>query len=128
MPTNSRMYVIRERSIRNRNLSVTYLTVFMCFLISFIWSILPMMGWSSYKREGLMANCNIDWHEKSLNNLSYFIVVWTLDFIVPLICIFVFLIKSLFLVKYFLKHTGISRFLYPLPSLKSFFFVTAMSQ
>ncbi len=90
-----------------RSLRPVYLIVTTCFLVSFIWSTLPMMGWSSYKREGLMANCNIDWHEKSLNNLSYFIVVWTFDFIVPLICIFFCLFKSLLLVNNFLAKISI---------------------
>ena len=64
-----------------------------------------------------MSNCNIDWNEKSLNNLSYFIVVWTLDFIVPLICIFKCLYASLKLVKklFIFTHLNLEfRFFYDL--------------
>jgi hypothetical protein len=97
-----RLHVVQSTHFaKNRDLRPTYVIVFMSFFVSFIWSILPALGWSSYKREGLMSNCNIDWNEKSLNNLSYFVVVWTLDFIVPLVCIFKCLFGSLYLVKIF---------------------------
>ena len=89
-----------------RSLRSTFCIVSICFLLAFTWSSLPLFGWSSYRSEGLNTSCNINWADKSLNNLSYFITVWTLAFVIPLICIFVSLFVSLALVSYFLIFTS----------------------
>ena len=42
---------------------------FWCY--SFIWSILPVLGWSSYVQEGVGTSCSIDWESGGVENVSY---------------------------------------------------------
>ena len=101
-----RLYVSSKPLTIKRNLRSTYCVISICLLLSFIWASLPLFGWSSYQSEGLNTSCNINWTDKSLNNLSYFIVVWTLAYVVPLICIFFSLFVSLILVSYYFIFTS----------------------
>ena len=54
-------------------------------MISGIWPIVPLFGWSSYKPEGVLINCSVDWVSRTVNVVSYNITIFLAGYIIPLI-------------------------------------------
>ena len=53
-----------------------------------VWSLLPLLGVSSYRPEGIGASCSVDWTSKRPQDQAYIVVILICCFIVPL-CIIV---------------------------------------
>ena len=69
------------------------------WLYGFIWALLPLVGWSSYKTvEGLSHTCSIDFMSKSQNSVSYAYTLLVCGFMLPVIticCISYFIYSNL---------------------------------
>ncbi|WAQ96346.1 OPSX-like protein, partial [Mya arenaria] len=63
---------------------VAFLSVAVCFGISFFWALMPFLGWSSYGLEAPGVFCGLHWEDKSLSNTSYVIAIFIFCFVVPM--------------------------------------------
>ncbi|KAK1167183.1 parietopsin [Acipenser oxyrinchus oxyrinchus] len=54
---------------------------FFCLL----WTVAPLLGWSSYGPEGVQTSCSIGWEKRSSSNYSYQIAYILFCFIIPVI-------------------------------------------
>uniref|UniRef100_A0AAY4CG97 G-protein coupled receptors family 1 profile domain-containing protein n=1 Tax=Denticeps clupeoides TaxID=299321 RepID=A0AAY4CG97_9TELE len=53
------------------------------WLFCLFWSVMPLLGWSSYGPEGVQTSCSLGWTERSWSNYSYLIFYMVLCFVVP---------------------------------------------
>uniref|UniRef100_UPI00398EABC3 vertebrate ancient long opsin a n=1 Tax=Pristiophorus japonicus TaxID=55135 RepID=UPI00398EABC3 len=65
-------------------LAIVFLWVF-----SFIWTIPPTIGWSSYTVSPIGTTCEPNWYSGEFNDRTYIIAFFTTCFIMPLLVIFV---------------------------------------
>ena len=79
-------------------LKVTTITVICCALLSLIWTILPLIGWSYYSVESTGISCSVEWQDRSLNVITYNITIFSFVFIIPLIILLVTNIKIIIMV------------------------------
>ncbi|XP_037089807.1 melanopsin-like, partial [Pollicipes pollicipes] len=49
----------------------------------------PFFGWSSYIPEGFLTSCSWDYFSRSVSNRTYFLLLFTMGFIIPLIVIII---------------------------------------
>ncbi|XP_067909437.1 vertebrate ancient long opsin a [Heterodontus francisci] len=59
------------------------------WVFSFIWTIPPTIGWSSYTLSPIGTTCEPNWYSGEFNDHSYIIALFTTCFIMPLLVIFV---------------------------------------
>nr|XP_006013787.1 PREDICTED: melanopsin-B-like [Latimeria chalumnae] len=72
------------------------------WMYSLLWSIAPLLGWSSYVPEGLMTSCTWDYATSSFANKSYTMMLCCFVFFIPLIIISV----CYFLMFVAIRNTG----------------------
>lgn len=51
---------------------------------SMVWTIPPLLGWSSYDVEGIASNCAPAWHREDWKSRSYHLSLFICCFLVPL--------------------------------------------
>ncbi|XP_056155213.1 teleost multiple tissue opsin b [Lampris incognitus] len=56
-----------------------------CFswVYSLVWTVPPLLGWSSYGPEGPGTTCSVDWSTHTPNNISYIICLFTFCLVLP---------------------------------------------
>ncbi|XP_063050289.1 opsin 4xb [Engraulis encrasicolus] len=62
----------------------TTLAILLVWLYSLLWSLAPLVGWSSYKPEGLMTTCTWDYTTYTISNRSYTMMLCCFVFFLPL--------------------------------------------
>ncbi|MBN3297455.1 OPN3 protein, partial [Amia calva] len=55
------------------------------WLYSLIWTLPPFLGWSSYGPEGPGTTCSVQWHQRSLNSISYVVCLFIFCLLLPLV-------------------------------------------
>ncbi|XP_056423396.1 melanopsin-B-like [Hyla sarda] len=66
----------------------TMQVIVLVWLYSLMWSMAPILGWSSYVPEGLMISCTWDYVTSTTANKSYTMMLCCCVFFIPLIVIF----------------------------------------
>jgi hypothetical protein len=83
--------------------SITYkacfLIIALCIILSSVWTILPLVGWSYYSPEGAKISCAVEWQDHSFSVMSYNITIFIFVFILPLIIIGISNLKTIKIVK-----------------------------
>ncbi|CAF4353988.1 unnamed protein product [Rotaria sp. Silwood2] len=72
----------------------TYISIGCIYILSLFWTIMPLLGWSSYDYEGLGLSCSIQWTERSLNVISYNITVLIFIYFIPVMIILITNIRN----------------------------------
>lgn len=72
-------------------------------LLAFFWAVMPILGWSHYKLEGLDTSCSVAWDDKSLNAFSYNVSIFVGVFVIPLVSIIDSNSKLVWIVKIWLN-------------------------
>ncbi len=82
-------YYIINSNVKNRFVSAkTVLRVMTaCAFNGFIWASFPLFGWSHYTLEGANTSCAVEWHERSLNVVSYNMAMFIFVYFIPLLVI-----------------------------------------
>ncbi|KAF7200399.1 melanopsin-A [Nothobranchius furzeri] len=62
----------------------TTFAIFLVWLYSLVWSLAPLVGWSSYIPEGLMTSCTWDYVSYTAANRSYTMMLCVFVFFIPL--------------------------------------------
>lgn len=60
------------------------LALIFVWLWSMVWTIPPLLGWSSYDLEGIASNCAPAWHREDWKSCSYHLSLFICCFLVPL--------------------------------------------
>ncbi|XP_071973974.1 melanopsin-B-like isoform X1 [Engystomops pustulosus] len=66
----------------------TMQVIVLVWLYSLMWSMAPLLGWSSYVPEGLMISCTWDYVTSTTANKSYTMMLCCCVFFIPLVVIF----------------------------------------
>lgn len=84
-------YIVICRPVGNMRLRGKHAAQGIAFVwtFSFIWTIPPTMGWSSYTTSKIGTTCEPNWYSGAYNDRSYIIAFFTTCFIVPLLVILV---------------------------------------
>ena len=72
----------RGRSFLNERRAV-YFVIFLWFY-SFVFSVAPLVNWSSYTIEGVGTSCAVDWSSSNPTAVSYTVVLFNFCFFLPL--------------------------------------------
>ncbi|CAF0916452.1 unnamed protein product [Adineta steineri] len=56
-----------------------YISVFLSILGGLFWAVPPILGWNDYTLEGARTSCSIRWQDRTVNVISYniLIIAWT---------------------------------------------------
>ncbi|CAF5017470.1 unnamed protein product, partial [Rotaria sp. Silwood1] len=76
-----------------------YITVLCGYLLALFWTLLPVIGWSSYDYEGVGASCSVKWEERSLNVTSYNLTIFIFVYLIPVIIIIVTNISAFHVIR-----------------------------
>ena len=76
--------VYKPMLARNMKLSTRLYAVLMCFVLSVMWSSMPLLGWSRYSLESCGTSCSIEWAERSASVTSYNVAIFLFVFLLPL--------------------------------------------
>ncbi|XP_063818081.1 opsin-VA-like [Pseudophryne corroboree] len=84
-------YIVICRPLGNLRLRGKHSAIGILFVwvFSFIWTIPPTMGWSSYTTSKIGTTCEPNWYSGTLNDQTYIITFLTTCFVLPLMLIFV---------------------------------------
>ncbi|XP_063793505.1 pinopsin-like [Pseudophryne corroboree] len=55
------------------------------WIYSLLWTIPPLIGWSSYGLESSGTTCSVVWHSRSHNNVSYILCLFLFCLVLPLL-------------------------------------------
>uniref|UniRef100_A0A8C9VL84 Teleost multiple tissue opsin 3b n=1 Tax=Scleropages formosus TaxID=113540 RepID=A0A8C9VL84_SCLFO len=55
------------------------------WLYSLVWTVPPLLGWSSYGPEGPGTTCSVQWHKRSASSVSYVICLFIFCLLLPLL-------------------------------------------
>ncbi|CAF1067890.1 unnamed protein product [Rotaria sp. Silwood1] len=83
-----------------------YITVLCGYLLALFWTLLPVIGWSSYDYEGVGASCSVKWEERSLNVTSYNLTIFIFVYLIPVIIIIVTNISAFHVIRKRRRRTG----------------------
>ncbi|CAF2701137.1 unnamed protein product [Rotaria sp. Silwood2] len=68
---------------------VTYRTAYISVALSVLgglfWALPPVFGWNNYKLEGARTTCSICWQGRTINIISYNVLMFIFAYIIPLI-------------------------------------------
>ncbi len=78
------MSILKKPQINRQKIGI-----FLCIFSSITWSILPLIGWSSYSLQDNHIICSAELYEKSLNVISYNIFTFIIVFLIPEIVIII---------------------------------------
>ncbi|XP_038212835.1 parapinopsin-like [Zerene cesonia] len=79
-------YLMVTRPLRSRHLSTkgAALSVVFIWVYSLALTTPPLMGWGNYVNEAANISCSVNWHEQSMNTLTYILFLFAMGQIVPL--------------------------------------------
>ena len=96
-----RYYILkRPTNIKKLNKRKAFYIIILCFIYSFFWSTVPLLGWSRYTLEDSMISCGVEYKDRSLNVISYNLAMFIFVFFIPLILISTTNIKSIIIVRF----------------------------
>ncbi|XP_039599792.1 pinopsin-like [Polypterus senegalus] len=75
------------------------LSVGASWLYSLVWTVPPLLGWSSYGPEGPGTSCSVTWTSKSSDSVSYIICLFIFCFAIPVLVMVYCYGRLLFAVK-----------------------------
>ncbi|XP_060624664.2 opsin-VA-like [Anolis sagrei] len=84
-------YVVICRPLGNMRLNGKHAALGIAFvwIFSFIWTVPPIMGWSSYTTSKIGTTCEPNWYSGDYNDHTFIITFFTTCFILPLLVILV---------------------------------------
>ncbi len=85
-----RYYLIRKplniRKIKSRK---TFIIITICCALGLAWSVMPLVGWNHYVLEGVHTSFGVEFSFKTLNFLSFNIMLFATVFALPFVLIIV---------------------------------------
>ncbi|XP_051874554.1 pinopsin-like [Pristis pectinata] len=69
------------------------------WIYSLIWTVPPLLGWSSYGPEGPGTTCSVNWYSKDIANVSYIVCLFIFCLVIPFLVIIYCYGKMLLAVK-----------------------------
>nr|XP_006633057.1 PREDICTED: opsin-3-like [Lepisosteus oculatus] len=76
--------VLRSTKADVRDYRKAWLCIAGSWLYSLVWTLPPFLGWSSYGPEGPGTTCSVQWHLRSLSNVSYVVCLFVFCLLLPL--------------------------------------------
>ncbi|XP_073945988.1 parapinopsin-like [Choristoneura fumiferana] len=82
-------YMLVTRPFSSRHLSAKGAACSIVFIWTYSLALTtpPLMGWGNYVNEAANISCSVNWHEQSMNTLTYILFLFAMGQIVPFIII-----------------------------------------
>ncbi|XP_048483468.1 uncharacterized protein LOC105397418 [Plutella xylostella] len=82
-------YMMVTRPLSSRHLSSKGAILSIMFIWSYSLALTtpPLLGWGNYVNEAANISCSVNWHEQSMNTLTYILFLFAMGQIVPFIVI-----------------------------------------
>ena len=77
---NRLVYGTNEESFGKKN-AIIFSLLLWCY--SLFWSLMPILGWSSYVPEGIGTSCSINWRSRKANDVSFSLCLILACFVLP---------------------------------------------
>ncbi|CAH2090179.1 unnamed protein product [Euphydryas editha] len=79
-------YLMVTRPLSSRHLTAkgAALSVIFIWMYSLALTTPPLLGWGNYVNEAANISCSVNWHEQSMNTLTYILFLFAMGQIVPL--------------------------------------------
>ncbi|XP_061899841.1 teleost multiple tissue opsin 3a [Entelurus aequoreus] len=77
--------VLRSSQVDMSDFRKAWLCVGGCWLYALLWTLPPLLGWSSYGPEGPGTTCSVQWHLRSLSSVSYVVCLFLFCLLLPLL-------------------------------------------
>ncbi|XP_030810537.1 LOW QUALITY PROTEIN: pinopsin-like [Camarhynchus parvulus] len=65
------------------NYRKAWAAIILSWTYSLLWTVPPLLGWSSYGPEGAGITCSVNWHSRDANNASYIICLFIFCLVIP---------------------------------------------
>ncbi|XP_054371895.1 parapinopsin-like [Molothrus ater] len=65
------------------NYRKAWAAIILSWTYSLLWTVPPLLGWSSYGPEGAGITCSVNWHSRDGNNASYIICLFIFCLVIP---------------------------------------------
>ncbi|NXH02147.1 OPSP protein, partial [Loxia leucoptera] len=65
------------------NYRKAWTAIILSWTYSLLWTVPPLLGWSSYGPEGAGITCSVNWHSRDANNASYIICLFIFCLVIP---------------------------------------------
>ncbi|XP_039583861.1 pinopsin-like [Passer montanus] len=75
--------VTRTAEPDTTNYRKAWAAILLSWTYSLLWTVPPLLGWSSYGPEGAGITCSVNWHSKDANNTSYIIYLFIFCLVIP---------------------------------------------
>ncbi|CAF0759611.1 unnamed protein product [Rotaria sordida] len=62
-----------------------YISIILSVLGGLFWALPPIFGWNNYKLEGVRTTCSICWQDRTINVISYNVLMFIFAYTIPLI-------------------------------------------
>ncbi|XP_053547682.1 opsin-3 [Bombina bombina] len=66
------------------NYKKSWICIVLSWAYSLLWTVPPLLGWSSYGLESSGTTCSVVWHSRSTNNVSYIVCLFLFCLLLPL--------------------------------------------
>ncbi|XP_061755991.1 teleost multiple tissue opsin 3a [Nerophis ophidion] len=77
--------VLRSSQVDMSDFRKAWLCVGGCWLYALLWTLPPLLGWSSYGPEGPGTTCSVQWHLRSPSSVSYVVCLFLFCLLLPLL-------------------------------------------
>ena len=64
------------------------------WLYALLWSVMPLLGWSSYELEGIGTSCSVNWRSQAPKEVSFVVCLILGCYVLPVTILIVFHIKT----------------------------------
>ena len=81
------LIIVKQNQILSKDLKLGIISITCCFGFGLIWASLPILGWSSFKLEGLKISCSVNWAGRTLLDMSYSLSLMVFAWIIPVMVI-----------------------------------------
>lgn len=84
---------------RNADYRKALLAVGGSWIYSLVWTVPPLIGWSSYGVEGAGTSCSVRWSSESAKSTSYIICLFIFCLVIPVMVMMYCYVRLLYAVK-----------------------------
>ncbi|CAF0729084.1 unnamed protein product [Adineta steineri] len=75
------------------------LTVIICWLCGLVFALPPLFHWNEYIPEGIGFHCGLNWFDRSIHSIIYFIITFSFVYFIPLLILIVINIYVYYIIR-----------------------------
>lgn len=77
--------VLHTSAVDTSDFRKAWISIAGSWFYSLVWTVPPLLGWSSYGPEGPGTTCSVQWHHRSPTSISYVLCLFIFCLLLPLL-------------------------------------------